>query len=136
MLQQVSAAVSKLTPCPDSEPQVSTCILNLSVITHHQPSSSSSSNRNKFPKNQTGFDSCDRSPVWIGIKCAGIPKVRKARASPETSVQDPVRRSFLTRMEGSAGPGEIVMPVAATGVQACEWRLVGVARQFEVYCVG
>lgn len=28
------------------------------------------------------------------------------------------------------------MPVAATGVQACEWRLVGVARQFEVYCVG
>ena len=32
--------------------------------------------------------------------------------------------------------GEIVMPVAATGVQACEWRLVGVARQFEVYCVG
>lgn len=28
------------------------------------------------------------------------------------------------------------MPVAATGVQACEWRLVGVARQFEVYGVG
>jgi hypothetical protein len=26
------------------------------------------------------------------------------------------------------------MPVAATGVQACEWRLVGVARQFEVLC--
>ena len=63
-------------------------------------------------------------------------KVRKARVSPETSVQDPGRRSFLTRLEGCAGPGEIVMPVAATGVQACEWRLVGVARQFEVYCVG
>ena len=74
--------------------------------------------------------------MWIGIKRAGIPKVRKARASPETSVQDPVSRSFLTRLEGCAGPGEIVMPVAATGVQACEWRLVGVARQFEVYCVG
>ena len=27
------------------------------------------------------------------------------------------------------------MPVAVTGVQKCE-RLVGVARQFEVYCVG
>jgi hypothetical protein len=26
------------------------------------------------------------------------------------------------------------MLVAATGVQACEWRLVRVARQFEVYC--
>lgn len=57
-------------------------------------------------------------------------------AGPETNVQDSVRRSFLTRVEGSAGLGEIVMPVAATGVQACEWRLVGVARQFEVYCVG
>lgn len=74
--------------------------------------------------------------MWIRIRRAGIPKVRKARASPETSVQDSVSRSFLTRLEGCAGPGEIVMPVAATGVQACEWRLVGVARQFEVYCVG
>ena len=27
------------------------------------------------------------------------------------------------------------MPVAVTGVQKCE-RLVGVARQFEVYCAG
>ena len=33
-------------------------------------------------------------------------------------------------------PQEIVMPAAATGVQACGWRLVGVAQQFEVYCVG
>ena len=74
--------------------------------------------------------------MWIRIRRAGIPKVRKARASPETSVQDSVSRSFLTRLEGCAGPGEIVMPVAATGVQACGWRLVGVARQFEVYCVG
>jgi hypothetical protein len=63
------------------------------------------------------------------------PKAKLGRY-PETSVQDSVRRSFLTRIEGSAGLREIVMPVAATGVQAWEWRLVGVARQFEVYCVG
>ena len=59
----------------------------------------------------------------------------RARTDSETSVEDPVRRSFLTQIEGSAGPGEIVMPAAATGAQTYGWWLVSVARQFEVYCV-
>lgn len=35
-----TVAFAPLTPCPHSEPQVSTRVLNLSVITHHRPSSS------------------------------------------------------------------------------------------------
>ena len=137
----VSVAFPQLTPCPHSESQVSTRVLDLSVITHHRPSSSSFSSSSNSQQDNPGKNGT-ASIVGIDRQCGSgssvqvYLKVRKARASPETSVQDPGRRSFLTRLEGCAGPGEIVMPVAATGVQACEWRLVGVARQFEVYCVG
>lgn len=65
-LDNASIAFAPLTPCPHSEPQVSTRILNLSVITHHRPSSSlsSSSEQQDNPqKNQHGFDSWDRSPM-------------------------------------------------------------------------
>jgi hypothetical protein len=49
--------IETLTPRPDSEPQMSTRILNLSVITHHQSSSTSSSsspssNSREIPREQ------------------------------------------------------------------------------------
>lgn len=125
----------RLTPCSYCESQMSACILHLSVITHDQASSYPSSSKNKrIPEEEPNFDAWDRSAGvnWVQV-CRYISG--RARTSSETSVQDPVRRSFLTQIEGSAGPGEIVMPAAVTGAQACEWRLVGVARQFEVYCV-
>ena len=107
-----TVAFAPLTPCPYSEPQVSTRVLNLSVITHHRlslllllPLLRLSSNSKAIPGKserlqQLGID----RQWWIRIRRAGIPKVRKARASPETSVQDSVSRSFLTRLEGCAGP--------------------------------
>jgi hypothetical protein len=62
--ENVFSLIRELTPCPNGESQVSTRILNLSIITHHQPSSlpssssssSPSSINKKFPKKSTQSD--------------------------------------------------------------------------------